>query len=57
MSDEPDPELHHIFDDFETAQNFYTALIQDMSLTDEQREATKAPRQALGDTWVIDKVK
>jgi hypothetical protein len=56
MSDEPDPDLHHIFDDIETAQAFFTALMEDMSLTDEQREMIKGPRQAHGNTWIIDKV-
>jgi hypothetical protein len=56
MSAEPDPKSHHIFGDFETAQKFYEALVQDMSLTDEQREQLLPPRQAHFGTWVLDKV-
>jgi len=56
MSVEPDGHEHHIFGDFETAQQFYEALVQDMSLTDEQREQLQPPRQAHFDTWVLDKV-
>jgi hypothetical protein len=53
---EPDHAVHHIFDNFETAQKFYEALVQDMSLTDEQREQLQPPRQAHFGTWVLDKV-
>ena len=53
---EPDYDLHHIFADFETAQQFYVALLQDISLSDEQREQLQPPRQAHLGTWVLDKV-
>lgn len=56
MNDEPDPDRHHIFDDYETAQEFYEALLEDMSLTDDQRERLEPPRQSHHDTWIIDKV-
>jgi hypothetical protein len=57
MSIEPDGHQNHIFDNFETAQKFYEALVQDMSLTDEQREQLSPPRQAHFGTWIMDKVR
>jgi hypothetical protein len=54
---EPDPSLHHIFTDASYAQMLYDALMQDQSLTDEQREAIEPPRQSHGWTWIVDKVR
>lgn len=57
MTDEPDPDRQHIFDDLVTAQEFYDALVLDLSLTDDQRSLIKPPRQSHRNTWVMDKVR
>jgi hypothetical protein len=54
---EPNFDIHHIFDDFETAQTFYATLIKDISLTEEELEMLKPPRQAHDGFWIIDRVK
>jgi hypothetical protein len=53
---EPDYNLHHIFSDWAVAQVLYEALMQDMSLTDEQKAGLEAPRQSHGETWIVNKV-
>jgi hypothetical protein len=53
---EPDYDRQHVFSEFAAAQSLYEALLRDLSLSDEQRERLHSPRQAHGDTWVVDKV-
>jgi hypothetical protein len=53
---EPDASKHHIFTDFQTAQNFYDAIMQDISIPIEVRERLKTPRQSHGGVWIVDRV-
>ena len=53
---EPDPSLHHIFENFAVAQAFYDASMMDLSMQEDERAALTPPRQAHGGVWIIDRI-
>jgi hypothetical protein len=53
---EPDPSKHHIFEKFSDAMDFYNTTQRDMSLTDEEKDSIKPPRQAINNFWIIDRI-
>jgi hypothetical protein len=59
MTEEPNPELHHIFSEtnggYLAAYDFYLGLKKDDSIS-EVRAEIQPPRQGVGGVWLIDKV-
>jgi hypothetical protein len=55
MANEPDPDRHHIFEDFGIAQEFYDAMLHDLSIGEDIRAELRGPRQSHG-VWLLDKV-
>lgn len=54
---EPNIEQHYIFETYDDAYLFYTSLLENESLSDEQKSSLEGPRQSHGNTWIIDRIK